>query len=419
MDSRYRGNDEQVVPCLVKSNAPFGAEGSRQRRWRPILAVATLALALMVGNQAHAQAQPGHSAEEIQAKQKLDDVRAEIHRITDAQKQATAEKNETTAALRTQELKIAATAKELRSLDQKLDGQQTRLTQLNKDAEKLNSSLAGQREALAALLRSAYALGRNQELGLLLAHDDAGSISRLLAYYRYFERARIIEIERLLTDLQALARVQESIETETRQIQETRNVRAQEQDQLQTERGERRQLLATLQATLHDQQERLNALGKDEKGLLQLLEKLKDIFADIPKQIAGAEPFAQLRGQLSMPLHGKLQSAAADEGDSHGVLIAAADGGEVHAVSHGRVVFADWLRGYGLLLIVDHSDGYLSLYGCNETLLKDVGDWVDANEVIATSGSSGGRSTPGLYFELRHDGKPMDARAWLRTSHAH
>ena len=114
-------------------------------------------------------------------------------------------------------------------------------------------------------------------------------------------------------------------------------------------------------------------------------------------------------------MHGKVESAAAaGEGESHGVLIAAADGAEVHAVSHGRVVFADWLRGFGLLLIVDHGDGYLSLYGYNETLLKDVGDWVGANDVIATSGASGGRKQAGLYFELRHAGKPMDALEWLK-----
>ena len=117
---------------------------------------------------------------------------------------------------------------------------------------------------------------------------------------------------------------------------------------------------------------------------------------------------------MSWPLRGKPQAGAPGEG--RGVLIAAPVGGEVHAVSHGRVVFADWLRGFGLLLILDHGDGYLSLYGCNETLLKDVGDWVDANEVVATSGDSGGRGTPGLYFELRHEGKAIDPRAWLKGS---
>jgi len=151
--------------------------------------------------------------------------------------------------------------------------------------------------------------------------------------------------------------------------------------------------------------------------LLDLLAKLRDIFADIPKHLAGAEPFADLRGRLGWPLHGKLAvrfgSPADGERASQGVLIEAKNGSEVHAVSHGRVVYADWLRGYGLLLIVDHGDGYLSLYGYNETLLKDVGDWVDANEAVATSGDSGGRKAAGLYFELRHDGKPVDPGAWL------
>ena len=198
-------------------------------------------------------------------------------------------------------------------------------------------------------------------------------------------------------------------------MRQSREQRETDQQRLEAERDERRRLLATLEATLKDQQSRIAALGKDEKGLLTLIEKLRDVFADIPKQIAGAEPFAQQRGRLIWPLRGTSAAAAVDDGDGHGLLIAAAEGAEVRAVSHGRIVFADWLRGYGLLLIVDHGEGYLSLYGCNETLLKDVGDWVDAGELVATSGASGGRRTAGLYFELRHDGKPMDARAWLRT----
>ena len=120
---------------------------------------------------------------------------------------------------------------------------------------------------------------------------------------------------------------------------------------------------------------------------------------------------------LPEPVRGRLLAGfgvRSGERVSSGVVIAAAEGAEVHAVSHGRVVFADWMRGFGLLLIVDHGDGYLSLYGYNETLLKDVGDWVNANEVVATSGSTGGQKTPGAYFELRAQGKPVDPRAWLK-----
>jgi len=356
------------------------------------------------------------SADEAKAKQKLEQVRADIHRIVDEQKATVSQRNDATAELRAQELKIAQTAKELRALDQKLAAQQGRLDGLVARRDALEASLKDQREALAALLRSAYALGRNEELRLLLMQDDVDSIGRLLAYYRYFERARIGEIDRLLKDLDALAQVRREIEDETAQLQQSREAQVQDSRRLETERDEGRRLLATLDAALKDQQSRLAALGRDEKGLLELLEKLRDVFADIPKQIAGAEPFAQQQGRLVWPLRGSASDGAAVAGDSHGVLIAAAEGGEVHAVSHGRVVFADWLRGYGLLLIVDHGDRFLSLYGCNETLLKDVGDWVNAGEVIATSGASGGRKTPGLYFELRHDGKPMDVRAWLRPA---
>jgi len=390
-----------------------------RRQWKPHLAMLLIAATVFCGA-SPVRAQPSdnqRSSEEAQAKQKLDDVRAEIRRIAEAQKQIAAQKNDTTEALRAQELKISATAKEERALDQKLQGQQARLAQLVRQRDVLEATLKTQRDALAALLRSAYALGRNEELRLLLAQDEVGSIGRLIAYYHYFERARVAEIEHLLKDLEALAQIQAAIEEETARIAESRDARMTEADRLEAERAERRQVLATLEATLHDQQSRLAALGKDEKGLLALLEKLRDVFADIPKQIAGAEPFAQLRGRLLIPLRGSLQAGSAgDEKGSQGVLIVAAEGGEVHAVSHGRVVYADWLRGYGLLLIVDHGDGYLSLYGCNESLLKDVGDWVDANEVIATSGASGGRKTAGLYFELRHDGKPLDARAWLKSS---
>jgi len=367
----------------------------------------------------HAQPSSLANPEETAAQQKLAQVREEIRRIASEQREIAAKRTDVTGELRERELKIAQTAKELRQLDQKLGMQQARLDQSMRERDALEAKLSTQRAALGALLRSAYALGRNQELRLLLMQDNADSIARLLAYHRYFERARLGEIGRLLSDLDALARAQASIAQETAALAAARAQRAEEAQRLDRERADARAALAALEATLKDQQSRLAALGRDEKGLLDLLAKLRDIFADIPKRIVGAEPFAQLRGRLAWPLRGTLAAGARGEGDNragenHGILIAAAEGGEVHAVSHGRVVFADWLRGYGLLLIVDHGEGYLSLYGCNETLLKDVGDWVDAGDVIATSGASGGRKTPGLYFELRHDGKPVDARAWLR-----
>jgi septal ring factor EnvC (AmiA/AmiB activator) len=375
----------------------------------------------LIATSAHAQSdEPTRAAQEAQAKQKLEQVRADIHRLVEDQKENAAKRNDVTTALRDQDLKIAAAAKALRALDQQLTLQQTKLDGLLTQRAALDAKLKDQRDALAALLRSAYAMGRDEELKLLLAQDNIDDIGRMLAYYRYFERARVHEIDGLLQDLAALAQVQADIERETASLQQARSERTAQALQLDGEREQRRQVLAELEAALKDQTSRLAALGKDEKALIDLLAKLRDIFADIPKHLAGAEPFADLRGRLAWPLHGKIiehfGAAALGERTSQGVLIAARDGTEVRAVSHGRVVYADWLRGYGLLVIVDHGDGYLSLYGYNETLLKEVGDWVDASDIIATSGDSGGRTTSGLYFELRHEGKPVDPGAWLRAA---
>jgi septal ring factor EnvC (AmiA/AmiB activator) len=356
-------------------------------------------------------------AQEAQTKQKLDSVRAEIKKIVDAQKEATAQKDAAVAALRDQDLKVAAAAKELRSLDQKLAGQQDKLQQLETQRDALNVKLAAQRETLAALLRSAYVVGRGEELKLLLAQEDVAKIGRMLEYFHYFERARVEQIQALLKDLDALAQVHKAIDEETAQLTATRAQRVDEARQLDAERAQRAQVLVDLDKQLKDDQARLAALGQDEKELGDLLAKLRDVFADIPKQLAGAEPFASLRGRLNWPLRGRVVAgfgARSGERVSSGIVIAAADGAEVHAVSHGRVVFADWMRGFGLLLIVDHGDGYLSLYGYNETLLKDVGDWVSANETVATSGSTGGQKVPGAYFELRAQGKPVDPRTWFK-----
>jgi septal ring factor EnvC (AmiA/AmiB activator) len=369
----------------------------------------------------HAQADDAaRAAQEVQARQKLEQVRAQIKTLEYAQRGTSARRGDAVAALRDQELKIASTAKELRTLDAQLTTQQGKLDDLLKQRAALDAKLKDQRDALAALLRSAYAMGRGEELKLLLAQDSAADIARMLAYYGYFERARLGEIGALLKNLEALAKVQNEIEAQQAMLKTSHDERATQEQQLDAERLVRQKVLDQLDATLKDQKGRLAALGKDEKALTDLIAKLRDIFADIPKTLAGAESFAVLRGKVPWPLRGRIVerfgSNAGGGQASQGVLIAAKGGSEVRAVSHGRVVFADWLRGYGLLMIVDHGDGYLSLYGYNETLLKDVGDWVDAGTVVATSGDSGGQPTPGLYFELRYKGKAVDPVVWLKPS---
>jgi septal ring factor EnvC (AmiA/AmiB activator) len=385
---------------------------------RALMLFAALSLLASV----HAFAQDGDSAQraaqEQDAKKKLDALRIEIKALT-AQQQATAgARGEAERTLREKELALSAVAKDVHALDERVAGQQAKFDALNVQRAQLETVLKSQRDALGALLRSAYALGRNEELKLLLQQDDVAAIARVLAYHRYFQRAQVDQIDSLRGELKQLADVQDAIKAATAELAATRDSRSAEGAKLETERSERAQLVATIDAKLKDEGARIAALGKDEAALGGLLEKLRDVFADIPKQLAGEAPFASSRGRLAWPLQGKLVTAfgSGDESGrrSSGLLIAAKSGTPVRAVSHGRVAFADWLRGYGLMIIVDHGDGYLSLYGCNETLLKDVGDWVDAGESIATSGASGGQKTPGLYFELRAKGQAVDPRGWLR-----
>ena len=389
-------------------------------RLRPFV-LAGVAAALLAGA-AHARAEeapdPQRAAQEQETKKKLDAVRAELKALAEQQRAAGGERDDVARALRDKELALAAVAKDVRALDAKVAAQQARLDELDAEKAGLDRTLATQREALGGLLRSAYALGHGEELKLLLQQDDVAAISRVLAYHRYFQRAQVEQIERLLGDLRRLADVQAQIRGASAELAASRDARAAEGAKLDGERSARAELLAQLEAKLKDQAARLAALGRNEAELGNLLERLRDVFADIPKQLAGAESFATQRGRLAWPLQGKVVTAfgAADESGrrSSGLLLAAKTGSPVHAISHGRVAFADWLRGYGLMLIVDHGDGYLSLYGCNETLLKDVGDWVDAGETIATSGASGGQKAAGLYFELRAKGQAVDPRGWLR-----
>ncbi|MBS0486646.1 MAG: peptidoglycan DD-metalloendopeptidase family protein, partial [Proteobacteria bacterium] len=297
-------------------------------------------------------------------------MRAQIHDLAAAQQDTNARRGDALTALRDQELKIAATAKQLRVLDGRIKEQQAKLDDLFKQRAALDDKLKDQRDALAALLRSAYAMGRGEELKLLLAQDKAADIARMLAYYRYFEHARIGEIDALMKNLDALAKVQDDIVAQKATLEKSRADQVDRAKQFDAERLARQQALSSLDATLRDQKSRLAALGRDEKTLTDLIAKLRDIFADIPKNLAGAQPFASQRGQLPWPLRGrvveKFGGGNGTDRANQGLLIAASAGATVRAVAHGRVVFADWLRGYGLLLIIDHGDGYLSLYGYNE-----------------------------------------------------
>lgn len=357
------------------------------------------------------------AAQEAELKARLEAVREEQRRIDAERAGARGESQDLVAKLRDDELAIARVATEIATLDERIAAQGVEVARLDAEAAAIEARLATQRAQIAALLRSAYAAGRHERLRILFAPEDIGRIERALAYHRYLQQDRIARIGVLRADLDALAAVREAAQAAARALADDRAERAAQAAALEEARTTRAATLAALEARIADATQRLAALGKDERGLLDLIARLRDAIADIPKVLAGAEPFASLRGRLPWPAAGRVleRFGAATSGGhpSEGVLIEARRGTPVRAVSHGRIAFADWMAGYGLLLIVDHGDGYMSLYAHNEAVRAEVGDWVSAGEVIAEAGNSGGRSDSGLYFELRAKGRPVDPAGWL------
>ncbi len=354
---------------------------------------------------------------EAEVEAKLEALRVEIAALSAQHAEATSHHDDGVAALRAIDTEISTTARRLRDLQAGIEQQNAALAVREAERVVLNETLGKSRTTLATLLRSVYVVGRGESLKALLARDRISDTGRALAYYRYLQRDRLRRVQQLISELAKLVEVEQAI-AKARERLALEHTRAEtEASQLGVERVRREGVLGDIDAQLKEGETRLAALGRDEQDLLRLLEELRDIFADIPKQLDAAQPFSALRGRLTRPHAAKVRTgfgASIGTGRaSEGWLLASASGESVHAVAHGRVAFADWLKGFGLLLIVDHGDGYMSLYAQNEALLKDVGDWVSAGDAIATTGSSGGAAQPGLYFELRHQGKPLDPKPWF------
>jgi septal ring factor EnvC (AmiA/AmiB activator) len=358
-------------------------------------------------------------AQEAEATQKLEAVRGEIERLTQAQRGLEGERSEATRALREADQSVDRESRALRDIDAGLLEQQEALQRLEGEKRTLEQGLREQREALARLLRSAYALGRHEQLRLLLAQDRIDELARVLAYHRYFQRDRGERIQALLGELQQLAELGRRVAEQREALAATRLAQEQVVADLETQRVARRALLAQLDTQFEDARARLAALGRDERALLQLLSSLRDVFADIPKQLDQARPFAQRRGNLRLPLPGEVLAGFGarlpDGRASQGWLLAGRAGATVAAVAPGRVAYSDWLKGYGLIVIVDHGDGFMSLYAQNDSLLREVGEWVGAGDAIAGVGSSGGQAEAALYFELRRNGQPLNPKGWFGT----
>lgn len=349
-------------------------------------------------------------AQQAQAQQKLDAVRTQIAQLALQQHATAAQRDSINATLAQQAQQLNEAARALLDTDAGIEAKSAALARLQDQHAALELKLSSQREALAQLLRAAYALNRGSDLSMLLGDEDISRIARALAYSRYFQRDRVTRIRALLGDVARLDKLQQGIEADQAALRAQRAQRLAQSQALEQARDAQQKLLDAADTQLVQQRDKLASLQAAQQDLNKLLEKLKDVFADIPKQLGGERPFVQLKGALPWPTMGAARAGSGILG--HGLLIATPAGSAVHAVAYGRVAWADFMRGFGMLVIVDHGGGYMSLYGNNEAALVEVGDWVMPGQTIATVGRS--QQQAGAYFEIRKDGKPVDVRKWLK-----
>ncbi|WHZ19402.1 MAG: hypothetical protein OJF55_001551 [Rhodanobacteraceae bacterium] len=357
--------------------------------------------------------QDDSATREAAAKAQLAAVRAEIAKIAEAQHATAAQRDAINAKLAAQAAQLNQAANAVRETDAAIAAKSASLADLQQQRGQLETRLSDQRAALAELLRAAYTLDRGSDLSLLLGDGDIARIDRALAYSRYFQRDRVARIRGLLGELAQLDQVGASIEADTQALQQQRAQRAAQQAQLEQARDAQRKLLAEADAQLAQQKDKLAALQRDADALNELLKRLQNVFADIPAQLGQNTPFAQLRGKLDWPVAGTPRAGTGTL--AQGIVIAARPGAEVRAVAYGRVAWADFMRGFGMLVIIDQGNGWMSLYGGNEAALVSAGDWVKPGQAIATVGRDPEQG--GAWFGLRHDGKPVDPRGWFAGKH--
>jgi septal ring factor EnvC (AmiA/AmiB activator) len=347
----------------------------------------------------------------------LERVRVRIEALERRLAEQAIERDAGAEALRRVEMSVAEAAEKLARTRSDLADQQARLRSLEADSARARARLADEQDALQRQVRMSYLAGRQELMKLLLSQENPADLSRMMTYFDYLNRARSTRIRRVGIDMDALRELTASTLAGQERLARLERDQVIELEALREARESRSSVLAGLESRINAADAEVQELRIEEQRLTDLLADLGDILAAFP--VDSDEPFAELRGKLAWPISGDL---IGDYGRSrgqgamrwNGVVLGADSGAQVRAVYHGRVAFSDWLPGLGLLMILDHGDGYLSLYGYNEVLLKESGDWVETGEVVAQVGDTGGQQEPALYFELRHESKPIDPHQWMR-----
>ena len=361
----------------------------------------------------------------------LKDIRGRIEALRKQLTESESSKAEAADALKDSERAVSETSRKLYQISGQRHEVNTALSRLQSQSRAVESDIAGEQATLGRLLYQQYIGGQSDAIKLVLNGEDPNEIARQLHYLGYISRARAELLASLRENLASLDKLTGETRRKSSELHSLQSEETQQMRRLEKEKAERQRVYVKVSDDIDKNRKQLTTLKRDEEQLSQLIERLAREAARkskepgkrlanqaLPNADTGSGPFRQLKGKLRLPVIGELMNRFGgqrqDSGLSwKGLFISAKAGREVKAIAGGRVVYADWLRGFGNLLILDHGDGYMSLYGNNESLLKQVGDEARAGDTIAAAGNSGGNPDSGLYFELRFQGKPFDPIPWV------
>ena len=348
--------------------------------------------------------------------QELEEVRARINDLKQSMDKSASSRDRITGELQSAEVEMSEKRIRLKELEREREYSTKRKQELDDQVIEREAELAVEAEALAEQVRAAHMSGGQERIKLLLNQRDPATLGRVLQYYQYFNDFRADNIQVVSQHIDELSVLRSQVAAEEARLSALARERFDELAQLNTAQEKRQELLASLKSRMASEEREIEQLAAQEKDLARLIDELTSILSDYP--IRSESPFSEHKGKLTWPVAGTLlhdfgQPRVSDQVKWNGVVLAAPRGREVRAIYHGRVVFSDWLSGLGLLVIVDHGEGYMTLYGYNETTLKTAGDWVAPGDVIATVGASGGQARASLYFELRRGTQPLNPRQWI------
>ncbi|MBX2810064.1 MAG: peptidoglycan DD-metalloendopeptidase family protein [Cellvibrionaceae bacterium] len=385
---------------------------------RSLLSLAVL-MCCLAGLPVNASGQNTSTQEEADYERQLQALAGTIEKLQRELNKVKSSRGKLEASLQQSEINASELTQKIEAIKAALAREKKQLRQHQRQRADLEVSRQQQQQQISQVVRQAYALGRQSQIKLLLNQQEPYRISRLLRYHDYIVSAQKQKLDTYLQTIETLTALETAIANTSLQLQNHQQTLNKRYKRLQDTQAQRLQTLAKLTADARDKDQQLNRLQLDRGRLEQLLEEASKALSELVLPRADAQPFSQVQGQLPYPVKGRVinrynSPKLGGKLRWKGIFMSAEPGAKIISVHHGRVIFSDYLRGHGLLLIIDHGDGYMSLYAHNQTLLKETGDWVHNGEAIATLGNTGGQRQAGLYFEIRLKGKPLNPQRWLR-----